>query len=473
MAQLVRRWPPIAVGGVACVALAALSLLLPSGLTYDPYAWLLWGRDLAHLDLATGGTGTSWKPLPALVAALLAPLGRGAAPGWLLVARAGALFACFMAFRLAWRVAGPGRRTLAGVVALATIGLTREWFRRNGVGDAEGLMAAFGLLAIDRHLDARRGQAFGLLVAAGLIRVEVWPFAFAYGAWLWFASERPRRLAIAAGALLVPLLWFGGDWIGSGHLASASSKALVPIKGSPGASPHPAWAVAVEAFHLLPPPAWIAVAAAVVCGVLRERLLLVLAGSALVWTAVVAAMAQRGYPGLPRFLFGATALEAVLAGVGAARIVDVLAVALERRAPQRVAVALSAALVCVAFAVGAAPDAARLPGDATAIKRIADLDTQLSAAVVQAGGAKAVLRCGSPDSPWYTVTAVDWELGVGSVRPRPAAHGPRPDVFVRDRTDWDVRRGCGRPATQSARLRAPRRRGGAGSSRHGRPAGRT
>jgi hypothetical protein len=43
-----------------CVALAALSLLLPSSPTYDPWAWIIWGREVVHLDLSTVG-GPSWS----------------------------------------------------------------------------------------------------------------------------------------------------------------------------------------------------------------------------------------------------------------------------------------------------------------------------------------------------------------------------------------------------------------------------
>ena len=54
---------------------------------YDPWAWLLWGREVAGGALSTV-EGPAFKPLPVAVCALLAPLG-GAAP-WLWVrARAG------------------------------------------------------------------------------------------------------------------------------------------------------------------------------------------------------------------------------------------------------------------------------------------------------------------------------------------------------------------------------------------------
>ena len=54
-----RRHTGLVVGG--CVALSALALLLPATLAYDPWAWLTWGREIAHLDLDTTG-GPSWKP---------------------------------------------------------------------------------------------------------------------------------------------------------------------------------------------------------------------------------------------------------------------------------------------------------------------------------------------------------------------------------------------------------------------------
>ena len=50
---------------VVSLVIAALSLLIPSTPSYDPWAWLVWGREIVHLDLHTTG-GPSWKPLPML-----------------------------------------------------------------------------------------------------------------------------------------------------------------------------------------------------------------------------------------------------------------------------------------------------------------------------------------------------------------------------------------------------------------------
>src|SRR5215213_507049 len=101
-----------------CVALAALSLLLPSTPTYDPWAWIIWGREIVHLDLSTVG-GPSWKPLPVLFTIPFSLFGDDAAPVlWVWIARAGGLLAVALAFRLAWRLAGSaGWGLLAGAVA--------------------------------------------------------------------------------------------------------------------------------------------------------------------------------------------------------------------------------------------------------------------------------------------------------------------------------------------------------------------
>jgi hypothetical protein len=468
--------------------LGIASLALPSGPTYDPYAWLIWGRDLAHLDLVTSGTGTSWKPLPAMIDALLSPLGGRAASGWLVVARAGALFAVVMAFKLAWRVAPAGRRLLAGTLAGATLLLTQYWVRQNGVGYAEGLAVALALLAVDRHLDGKRTQAFALIVGVGLMRVEAWPFALVYGGWLWWttAAGRARRgTAVAGGLLLLPLVWFGGDWIGSGSLTTAADRALKHKPGTPGASAHPALAVLGEAFSMLPVAAWPAIVFALLTALIAlarrrtnapTRMIAAFAAVAAAWTAIVAAMAQHGYAGLPRYLFVADGLEAVLAGVGAAFAVDaIVAVAAQMRAPRpaRAAGLGAALLVCALFGLGSLSRATQLPADAASIDSVADMDSGLANAVRQAGGPGGVLRCGRPATTWYTVTALAWDLGVPSATVRDRPHGPRPVVFTPARGNWDVRaHGC-RDGATTARQPAPRGSAGAGSRTPGRSSART
>src|SRR3712207_7297874 len=54
---------------LASLVLGGLSLLLPSSPTYDPMAWIIWGREITELDLLTTD-GPSWKPLPVLLTTL-------------------------------------------------------------------------------------------------------------------------------------------------------------------------------------------------------------------------------------------------------------------------------------------------------------------------------------------------------------------------------------------------------------------
>src|SRR3954468_19102194 len=103
-----RPWRLLVLG---CLALAALSLTLPSVPTYDPWAWIIWGREVAHLDLVTR-TGPSWKPLPVIFTTPFSLAGDDGAPLlWLTVARAGGVLAFAMAYRLGSRLsraAAPG-----------------------------------------------------------------------------------------------------------------------------------------------------------------------------------------------------------------------------------------------------------------------------------------------------------------------------------------------------------------------------
>src|SRR3954454_204803 len=102
---------------LACLGLAALSLLGPHVPTYDPWAWIIWGREIAHGDLVTT-TGPSWKPLPIFFTVPFSLAGDNGAPLlWLVIARAGGILAFAMAFRLAQRLAGP----IAGAIAPATL----------------------------------------------------------------------------------------------------------------------------------------------------------------------------------------------------------------------------------------------------------------------------------------------------------------------------------------------------------------
>ncbi len=145
---------------VAIAGLAALSLLAPFAPLYDPWAWLVWGREVAGLDLDTGA-GPSWKPLAVMITTPLALAGDAAPTLWLLVARAGWLAAVALAYRLAWRLMFP--------VRVATGFATRFAPRRvrHGPHGSPGVIAAVGVvLLFDPFTSWARQFAGGLSRAA-------------------------------------------------------------------------------------------------------------------------------------------------------------------------------------------------------------------------------------------------------------------------------------------------------------------
>ncbi|MCQ7030022.1 hypothetical protein MRO55_26335, partial [Escherichia coli] len=72
-------------------------LLVAPAPSYDPWAWLLWGREVTRLELSTA-EGPAFKPLPVFVCALLRPLGGAAPEAWVLIARAGAVLAVWLGY---------------------------------------------------------------------------------------------------------------------------------------------------------------------------------------------------------------------------------------------------------------------------------------------------------------------------------------------------------------------------------------
>ena len=196
--------------GVAVLAGAA-SLALPATLGYDAWAWTVWGRELAHLDLATTA-GPSFKPLPVLALAPLSVLGAATPVVWMGLMRAAAVLSLLLAYRLGARLAGP----LAGAVAALSLALSADLYRTALLGSAEPVLIALTLGAADRHLAGRRDWALVLVALAGLIRPEAWVLLGAYGVYVWLREPRLRPL-VAAAVVLPPVLWLGLDWIGSGN----------------------------------------------------------------------------------------------------------------------------------------------------------------------------------------------------------------------------------------------------------------
>ncbi len=116
---------------VAALALAALSLARPWALAFDPWAWVVWGRETGRLALDTS-SGPSWKPFPVIFTTPLTLFGDAAPALWLVIARAGGLLALVGAFALATRLGG----RWAGIAAAAVMALSPWWLFNTALGVA-------------------------------------------------------------------------------------------------------------------------------------------------------------------------------------------------------------------------------------------------------------------------------------------------------------------------------------------------
>ncbi len=395
---------PIAI----CLALGAVSLLLPSEPSYDPWAWMVWGRELAMLDLDTNG-GPSFKPLPVLVIAVFSPLSKvndGIPPAiWLVIARAGGLLALYMAFRLAGRFSGGPRavRWGAGVLAAVALLLTPLWVRYMAHGNEAPMAIFFLLWGIERHLDGKRNHALILGFLACLLRPEVAPFIGAYGAYLFWKFPEQRKLAIGL-AIALPVLWLVPEWIGSGNPLGAGQKATGEPPWSLSLRDKP-WLAALERAHgLIGLALEIGVIAALVLAIKdRDKPVLWLTGAAAAWVGLIVLMTQLGFSGNSRYFLVPLAIACVVGAAGAGRLVML--------APQPAAQVAVAVLILVGAGLYVSPRLERLERQAKSIDRLAQLQSDLEISVDRAGGAAAV------EKPYPTVnrgfvTRMAWEAKV-------------------------------------------------------------
>jgi hypothetical protein len=390
----------------ACVGVAALSLLLPSQPTFDPWAWLVWGREVAFLDLDTT-SGPSWKPLPVAFTVVYAPLGKigDGVPGavWIVTARAFGLLALALAAKVAARLAGPRRRAqmVAGGVAALAFVLTPQWLRYMAHGNEPPMALAFLLLAIDRHLDGRRDHAAIALFLACLLRPEIFPFLAAYAAYAWRADPDVRRLIVGLFVGL-PLLWLGPEWIGSGDPLSAGDQARSEPPWSLSLREQP-WLEALRrGDRLVGLPLELGALVAVGFAVrTRERVVLALAAAAVLWLAMIAVMTEAGFSGNSRYFLPALVLVCVLAGVGAANLVT-----LPRPVWAQAAAGIAIAVLVFPYVRDREEG---LEAQARNARKRADLHRDLHRAVERLG-VDAVVRRGGPNVNRGFVTRMAWEL---------------------------------------------------------------
>ena len=452
--------------GVALVLAVLSAIVWPTVPSYDPWSWVVWGREVTdpHLSFFIGG-GPSWKPLPFVFTTVYGALGGAAPTLWVITARVGGIAGLIGAWRLAALV---GRRLelpraavwAAGVIAAVAIALTAPssgWTYYFFRGTSEPLLIGVWLWAVDRLIAGRHGQAYALLAAEGLMRPEAWPFLAVYGAWLYWKVPS-LRVWVLLGLIAQPVGWFVPPWISTGQPLLAATHAH-EYNGHLGSDP--IITVIKRGLTLQPLPALPFAAVAVGLGLWRRRdpVILGIAGAAIAWWLIVIVMTGVGFPGLQRFYLPAAALICVLAGAGLAGLAVRAADFVPLGARPVVAGLGISALVAASvpfLTTRIAYARAQEPLAATAVKRI----DQLGTAIAALGGRSAVLPCSSSVATinHSLQTALAWKLhttlervqtvlrepGIAFVGPHDSIDGGVPPidprlsvhVFLRQVGDW-------------------------------------
>jgi hypothetical protein len=419
-------YSPFLLALAGCLAAAALSAaVLPTVPSYDPWAWISWGREVVdpHLSFAITG-GPSWKPFPVMFTTVWALFGSAAAPTlWVITARAGGLLGLVGAYLLASRlVYQPGRRprwagVAAGLIAAAGIVITQAWWDEMFRGTSEPMLIAAALWAVLAHLDGRRGWAFSLGIALSLMRPEAWPLIVIYAAWLWLSEPRLRVLVVL-GLLAIPFFWFVPPWVGSGQpfLAAVHAKEY-----NGGLGNDRFFGVLGRGVDIQLLPVLLAGLVAVAFAWFekpRDWLVLSLAGGTVVWWVIVVGMTVDGYPGLERFYLPAAGMTCVLAGVGVVRLALAGASAVARSGSRAgavtpVAIGLTAVLVAILVPLSWGRVSQAGAEEKIASQAVTRLD-QMTAAVAAVGGHDGVFPCKSSFAAvnHSVQTALAWKLHV-------------------------------------------------------------
>jgi hypothetical protein len=442
----------------AAFALALVSLLLVDPApSYDPWAWLLWGREVAGGGLSTVD-GPAFKPLPVAVCALLAPLGSAAPWLWVLLVRVAAVLAALLAYGLGRRLADGS--SAAGALAAAGVLLCGGLLTYSATGAEPALVIALALGGAAAWREERFRVALACGVGCALLRVEAWPFLLVAGFVLW--RRRPQdRAVLAALALLVPSAWLVPELLGSGDLLRSGSRARVPNPGQPALDDFPGLAALEAALRLPLWPLWAGVAALLA---MRMRAALAPAVAGAAWIGIVALMAEAGFSGEPRYAVPGAALIAIGGAAGLVLAARAIGASARSRRPALVA---SVALVALA----AAPRIADLPALRSEQAYQWRLAGDLADAVRAAGGRDAVLACGRPYVGPLRGPLMAYRLGVAkhvvepddpprapgvvfrsalSATAPPAPGAPPPFAETARAGAWEVLAACGTETASAA-----------------------
>ena len=279
-------------------------------------------------------------------------------------------------------------------------------------GYSEPLLLGLLAGAVLTHLDGRRTLPLVLLMLCGLGRPELWAVIGVYALWAWRTEALSlRRIALVL--LPIPILWFGGDFWGSGDPVHGSGEAAsnadirqVDVGDMLG-----------EIFSGFMP----VVPALALLGLAlrpRDRVLQVLVGGTAGFVAYLALLELIGYPVSARFFEPPAGMMCALAGVGAAASLQAL---LQGESRAVGALGLAAVLALAVF------ELERVPNTVSRPTTCAVLQTDLRDAV-QAFGPERHETLRRPDPPGRPAL----ERGRRGLRPRRPPQG-RPAGTARGR----------------------------------------
>jgi hypothetical protein len=435
----------VALAGAAGLLVVSLLILLWARTRpgFDPYGWLVWGRQTVAGNLDTNAA-PSWKPLPYLFTAPFGLFGHYQLWLWMVtslaVSLAGAVFAARIAYRLTLGDDSDQRWAAwvaAAFAAAAYFGISSYWHYMLSA-QSDPMIVTLCLAAIDCHLCGRHRWAFTLGALAALGRPEVWPFLGLYTIWAWVRVPSMRRLIVVE-LVLVVLLWFGIPALTSRTPFVAASNAL----GSGRRLRNDRVFGTIGRFLDLNTAVLLltALLGVVIAFVRRERVTLALAAGACAWVIVEIAFSLHGWPGLGRYMFEPAAVVVALAGAAAGRVL------IEARRVSRAVGWAGVALVAVIVAALVPPAVSRARSEHHDIVgqrvRTAEIG-KLSGVVSSLGGPARLQRCGEPLTRLEYQTILAWTLhvNVASVgyKYSPAIASGRPIVLFTPRSTggWRV-----------------------------------
>jgi hypothetical protein len=380
---------------------------------YDAFGWLVWGHQVLHWNLNTDGA-PSWKPLTFLFTLPFALAGRADIWLWMVTSVAGAFAGVVFAGRIAYRLTGPcpERRFAPWVAALvAAVGVLAldGYWQQILIANSDPLVVTACLAAIDAQLSKHPRLAFAMLLLASLGRPEVWPFAGLYALWSWRAVPSMRRFT-AAGAVLIPVLWFvipgltSKSWFEPGDLALHSVNPINVIHGSRFSG------IIDRFFSLYALPVWLAALCGVgIAAARRDRQTLGLVGAVCLWVAIEIGLALHGWSGATRYLFEPAAVCIVIAGAAVGRVLAFAPhrpVVMRWLGPLAVLALLAALYPMVRDRVHAAePEFTQAHASGRQLDR-------LQAVIAKDGGATRIRTCGLPTTLVGNQSMLAWALGM-------------------------------------------------------------